>query len=192
MTEPLSKLLRKDVVWEFSSEQIKAFGTLKRMVTETPVLQFFDPKLNVRVGVDSSQSGFWAILEQEHPKNVWKPVAFASQSFSNAEKNYAPIEKECLSVVFATNRFHEYCYGRYFDVLNDHKPLQGILSKSLVNAPPRIQRFLLRLQHYEFDFHYVPGNKIFVSDCLSRAHLDESKPEIPENDHNQHLFQIFL
>ena len=34
----------------------------------------------------------------------------------------------------------EYCYGRHFDVLNDHKPLQGIFSKSL-GAPPRIQRF---------------------------------------------------
>ena len=37
LTEPLRKLLRKDVVWEFSSEQIKAFETLKEMVTETPV-----------------------------------------------------------------------------------------------------------------------------------------------------------
>ena len=99
------------------------------MVTETPVLQFFYPKLNVRVSADSSQSGLGAILEQEHPANEWKPVAFASRSLSKAEKNYAPIEKECLSVVFATNRFHEYCYGRHFDVLNDHKPLQGIFSK---------------------------------------------------------------
>ena len=77
-------------------------------------------------------------------------------------------------MVFATNRFHEYCYGRHFNVLNDHKPLQGVFLKSLINAPSRIQRFLLRLQHYDFDFHYVPGNKMVVSDCLSRAHLDES------------------
>ena len=38
LTEPLKKLLNKEVVWEFSSEQ--AFETLKKMVTETPVLQF--------------------------------------------------------------------------------------------------------------------------------------------------------
>ena len=107
LTEPLRKLLNKDAVWEFSSEQIKAFESLKKMVTETPVLQFFYPKLNVRVGADSSKSGLGAILEQEHPKNEWKPVAFASRSLSKAEKNYAPIEKECLSVVFATNRFRE-------------------------------------------------------------------------------------
>ena len=44
---------------------------------------------------------------------------------------------ECLSVVFATNQFHEYCYGRHFDVLNDRKPLQGIFSKPLINAPPK-------------------------------------------------------
>ena len=83
----------------FSSEQIKAFDTQKKMVTETPVLEFFYPKLNVRVSADFSQSGLGAILEQEHLKNEWKPVAFASRSLSTAEKNYAPIEKECSSVV---------------------------------------------------------------------------------------------
>ena len=57
------------------------------MVTETPVLQFFDPKLNDRIGADSSQTGLGAILEQKHSKNVWKPVAFASQSLSKAERN---------------------------------------------------------------------------------------------------------
>ena len=109
LTGPLRKLLNKDVVWEFSSEQIKAFDTLKKMVAETPVLQIFDPKFNVRVSTDSSESGLGAMLEQEHPKNVWKPVAFASRSLPKAEKNYAPTEKECLSVVFATSRFHV-CY----------------------------------------------------------------------------------
>ena len=31
-----------------------------------------------------------------------------------------------------------------------------------------------------------------VSDCLSRAHLDESKPEIPENELNQHVHSLIL
>ena len=183
MTEPLRKLLNKDVVWESSSKQIKAFETPKKMVTETPVLQFFDPKLNVRVSADSPQSGLGAILEQEHPKNEWKPVAFASRSLSQGEKNYARIEKECLSVVFATNRFHEYCYGCHFDVLNDHKPLQGIFSS-------------LSLMHLQGYRGFYSGCSIMTLiftmflDCLSRDHLDESKPEIPENELNQHVHSL--
>ena len=77
-------------------------------------------------------------------------------------------------MLFATNRFHEYCYGRHFDVLNGHKPLQGIFSKSLVNAPPRIHRLLLRLQRCGFDFHYVPGIKIVVFDCLGLIQMNQS------------------
>ena len=42
LTKPFRKLLNKDVAWKFSYEQIKVFDTLKKMVTETPVLQFFD------------------------------------------------------------------------------------------------------------------------------------------------------
>ena len=35
------------------------------------------------------------------------------------------------------------------------------------------------------------GNKMVVSDCLSGAHSDESKPEIPENELNvQHVHSL--
>jgi len=69
--------------------------------------------------------------------------------------------------MFACERFHEYVYGQKFIVENDHKPLQSIFQKSIAKSPPRIQRFRLRLQRYDFNMNYTPGKDLHVSDALS-------------------------
>ena len=183
ITAPLRKLLEKDVLWEFHPHHEKAINHLKELVTSSPVLQYFDPKLPVRISSDSSKAGLGAVLEQLHDSE-WKPVAFASRSLSQAEQNYVMIEKECLSIVFAITRFHEYCYGRSFTVLNDHKPLKAIFTKPLIKAPPRLQRLMLKLQPYDFVLQYVPGKDMTVPDALSRASLKDSESEIPLEELN--------
>ena len=182
-TVPLRNLLENDTPWHFESEQQNAFKKLKEMVTSTPVLKYFNPKDPIKVTCDSSKFGLGAVLEQKE-EGSWKPVAFASRSLSQSEQNYAQIEKEALSVLFACEKFKEYLYGQMFVVENDHQPLKAIFSKPLYKAPARIQRFLLRLQPYTFSFKFVPGKNIPVADTLSRAFLDDSNPEIPETELN--------
>ena len=65
-------------------------------------------------------------------------------------------------------------------VENDHQPLKSIFSKAINRAPPRIQRLLLRLQRYDFSMNYKPGNEIKVADAYSKAHLQDSRTEIPD------------
>ncbi len=103
------------------------------------------------------------------------------------EKNYAQIEKETLAIVFGTDTFHDYVYGKQFTVETDHKPLKPIFAKSIAKAPPRIQRFLLRLQRYSFDIEFTPGKYLYIADTLSRAYLlDIAESEIPEMEYQIH------
>ena len=177
-TAPLRTLLEKDVIWTFDEPQRKAVQKLKELVTSSPVLQYYNPNVPTRVSSDASKLGLGAVLEQQHNEE-WHPIAFASRSLSSAEQNYCPLERETLSIVFACERFTEYIYGLSFDVFNDHKLLKSIFTKPLYRAPARIQRFLLRLQQFDFKLHYKQGSKMFVSDALSRAALSDSTPEIP-------------
>ena len=131
------------------------------------------------------------MLEQLHG-TVWYPTAFASRSLTGAEQNYSQIEKETLSIVFSCEKFHEYVYGPRFVVQNDHKPLISIYQTGLSKSPPRIQRFLLRLQRYNFQLNYVPGNKLFVADILSTLPLPDSTSEIKSDEMNYFVHPVII
>ena len=187
VSAPLRELLEKNLAWSFDTPQRQAFQELKLLITNSPILKYFDPKLPIKVFSDASKSGLGATLEQKHGEN-WFPVAFASRSMNPAETNYVQIEKEILSIVFACERFNDFLYGQRFTVENDHKPLKDIFKKPVLKSPPRIQRFLLRLQKYQFSMNYTPGKDMVVADTLSRAYLTgTSAPEIDPSDMTRYV-----
>ena len=118
-----------------------------------------------------------------------KPVSYASRSLTNAQKNYAIIEKELLAVLFGCETFHQFVYRSQVTIISDHKPLESIMKKPLPNAPARLQRMLLRLQRYNINLLYKPGRYIFA-DTLSRAHLKEDGEEINEEEINAQIHMI--
>ena len=152
-------------------------------------LKFFDKNLPIKSACDASKLGLAAMLEQLHG-SVWYPTGFASRLLTAAEQNYSQIEKETLSIVFSCEKFHEYVYGLRFVVENDHKPLISIFQRALSKSPPRIQRFLLRLQRYNFQFKYVPGNQLFIADILSRLPLPDSTSEIKNDEMNYFVHSV--
>ena len=149
-TAPLRSLLEKDTIWSMQDPQIEAIAKLKKLITTSPVLKFYDPNLPTQVSCDASKTGLGAVLEQKHDDDAWYPVAYGSRSLNSSDQNYCQLERETLSIIFAAHKFHEYLNGSKFDVYNDHLPLKSISNKPLAKAPARIQRFLFRLQQYDF------------------------------------------
>lgn len=145
------------------------FEQLKEMATSAPILKNFTQGKDIKITADSSDYGLGGAIFQKHGEN-WHPVAYASRSLTKTEQLYAQIEKECLSIVFATTRFHQYVYANKFLVQNDHKPLQTTFCKELSKMPARIQRMMLKLQSYpDMTLKYKPGHKMKIADALSRA-----------------------
>jgi hypothetical protein len=99
----------------------------KEMVTIAPVLKYFDPKEPVTIQFDSSSFGLGATLLQGA-----QPVFYALQSLTKTEKNCAQIEKECLAILFACKRFHQYL--RNIELESDQKPLEDIFRKMICDA----------------------------------------------------------
>ena len=182
-THLLRELHKKDSIWDFTLTHRNQFDKLKSMVSENISLTFFDPKLPTKITCDSSKFGIGATLEQKH-ENVWHAVAFKSRSCTSAEQNYWPLERETLAIVFACSKFNEYLYGKKFMVESDHKLLKSILHTPIHKTPPRIQRFIMFLQKYDFVVNYVPGKDLVCSDTLSRAPLKEQAPETSETEVN--------
>ena len=166
ITTPLRSLLKKESHWTWEYEHAKAFNTIKHILTNQPILSFFDIQKDVTLQVDASSHGLGACLLQDTA-----PVSFASRSLTDSEKNYAQIEKELLAIVYGCEKFNQYIYGRNVVIESDHKPLENIMRKPLAETPPRMQRLLIRLQKYRTNVVYVPGKKLIIADTLSRSHL---------------------
>lgn len=164
--EPIRRLTRKDTQWQWSEEQDNAFQKIQHMVTQAPVLSYYDPCNELTIQCDASQSGLGAALLQNG-----RPIEYASRALTETEKRYAQIEKEMLAIVFSLERFNQYTFGRHVNVESDHKPLEVILQKPLSRAPRRLQSMMMRLQKYDFTVHYERGKNMHLADTLSRAFL---------------------
>ena len=163
VAQPLRDLTRANAQFIWSRQHNKAFEDMKKLVVQHPVLKYYDVSEEVTLQREASERGLGATLMQNG-----QPVAFASRTLSTTEQRYAQIEKECLAIVFGCEKFSQYISRREkVTVESDHKPLQSIFKKSLLHAPMRLQRMMLRLQRYNLDVVYKPGSQMFVADHLS-------------------------
>ena len=174
VSAPLRELTTDQSKFTWAKQHDEAFATIQQLVIQHPVLKFYNIEEEVTLQTDASKKGLGAVLLQGG-----QPVAFASRTLSQTEQRYAVIEKECLAIVFACERFNQYLAHREnISVETDHKPLESIFKKSLLSAPCRLQRMLLRVKRYNLSVNYKPGSQIFLADHLSRAAQHETpKPE---------------
>ena len=100
ITAPMRELLKKNVDWQWTKSHDAALQQLKKAMVESPTLTFYDVTQPVTIQCDASQAGLGAFLLQQG-----KPVAYASRSMRNAEKNYAQIEKACYRLLLLCVNF---------------------------------------------------------------------------------------
>ena len=166
---PLNNLLRKNVQWKWTEEEQKSFDAAKALVSNRQYLAHYDVSKPLKVYCDASPKGVGACLTHVMPNGVEQPVAYASRSLREAEQNYAQIECEALSIVFAVKRFHQYLYGQKFTLVTDHQPLCKIFGEKEgvpALAAARMQRWALLFAAYQFSIQHIPGKLNVCADCL--------------------------
>ena len=133
-TALLRNLLEKDILWSWSDKHEECFCMLKKLVTESPVLNYYDPSKEMKVSVDASKYGLRPVLLQKY-KEDWAPVAYGNRSLTHSEMNYAQIETETLAIFFGCNKFNQHLYGVKFTVESDHQPLESIFKRPISKVP---------------------------------------------------------
>ena len=107
---PITRLLAKDVPFEFDDECLESFNILKEALTSTPIIQPPDWSLRFEILCDASDYAVGAVLGQTKDK-IHHAIAYASKIIIEAQLNYATTEKELLVVVFAIDKFRSYLVG---------------------------------------------------------------------------------
>lgn len=165
ISQPLTKLLRKEENFLWTSQQQESFETLKNILTNPPLLQYPDFSKEFVITTDASNYAIGAILSQGKIGEDL-PIAYASRTLNRAEINYSTTEKELLAIVWSVRHFRPYLYGTHFKIVSDHKPLTWLFS--IKDPGSRLIRWRLKLEEYSYEVIYKAGKKNTNADCLSR------------------------
>jgi hypothetical protein len=108
------------------------------------------------------------LLQKRLTAEGFRPVVFKSRSLSPPESNYSITEREALAIRWGIKKLRKYFLGaQQFKVITDHEPLQAMFNKTAGDLPPRIEKFIMDVQEYEYVVEYHPG-KTNIADYLSR------------------------
>ncbi|WVZ80247.1 LOW QUALITY PROTEIN: hypothetical protein U9M48_027739 [Paspalum notatum var. saurae] len=174
IAKPMTALTQKNAKFAWSPKCEEAFGTLKKLLTSTPVLAQSDITKPFDVYCDASDSGLGCVLMQEG-----RVIAYASCQLRKHEVNYPTHDLELLAVVYALKKWRHYLLGNTCHIYTDHKSLKYIFTQPELNM--RQRRWLELIKDYDLEVHYHPGKANVVADALSRkAHCNfiEARPTV--------------
>ena len=87
--EPLYRLKRKEVHWQWGKEEQEAFDISKKMIADGKLLVHYDAKKPLVMSCDASPYGISAVLAHKMSNGDERPIAFVSRTLNKAERNYA-------------------------------------------------------------------------------------------------------
>ncbi|GFU19730.1 retrovirus-related Pol polyprotein from transposon 297 [Trichonephila clavipes] len=160
LTDALKGRAKKgEITWTTECENV--FRELKGKLIDKSVLYAPNFEREFIVQTDASNAGMGAVLTQLTEQGEEHPILYLSKKFSEVEKRYCTTEKECASIVFAIKRLHYYLDGNSFLVMNRN-----------VSSNPRLMRWALALQPYNFRIVHRSGKSHKNADSLSRSVID--------------------
>lgn len=117
VASPLHSLTKANQAFVWTNEHEDTFLLLKRKISEAPVLALPDLQKPFEIEADASGYAMGVVLMQEG-----RPVAYHSEMFQGATKNYPIYDK--LALHQAVKHWRVYLLGKETVVHTDHRPLQ--------------------------------------------------------------------
>ena len=194
LVRPLTSLLRKDVVWQWSPAQQAAFDATKRSLREAPVLALADYSKPFHVVCNASDFAIGCALMQHDDEGHERVVSYQSRQLKPAERNYPVHDKELLAMKYALVKLRVYLLGESkFVIYTDHASLRTATKSPHLSQ--RMARWLSFFAEYNFVVLYKPGSTNILADALSRRpDFDPKNPSFNDSEdlsclgcHSEHL-----
>ena len=183
LTEPLTKLTRKDVPFVWTDDCEIAFETLKAKVTSAPILALPDMDKTFFLLSDYSCRGLGWVLAQKGDDNRLHPILYGGQGLTKGQRSMSAYRGELLALETAMKNTKSYLLGgrNGFVVLTDHRSLCYFLQSKEPNA--YTVRTLERLAEFgDFKIKHVKGKHNTLADAISRIDWDETGDELRWSD----------
>ncbi|XP_060872333.1 uncharacterized protein LOC132946369 [Metopolophium dirhodum] len=166
ITAPLTSLLAKGTKWRWSEIEQEAFRKFKESLVSAPRLcpPLLGKPFNLQT--DASEVEVGAVLFQRGESGDRKIISHASKKLNPAQGRYSAVERECLAIVWAVNRFRPYLESGKFMLFTDNAALRWLQQARCTNS--KLTRWALQLGAFDFEIRHVPGVENEAADALSR------------------------
>ena len=163
---PLSRLTSKQVPWQWTDKEQKAFDNMKKIIGKEVLLSYPNFNQPFEIHTDASHTQLGSVISQNN-----KPIAFYSRKLSETQQRYTTTERELLSIVETLKEFRNILLGQEIIIYTDHKNL----TYKEFNTE-RVMRWRLLIEEYGPEIKYIKGENNIVADALSRLDIDETNP----------------
>nr|GEV70627.1 reverse transcriptase domain-containing protein [Tanacetum cinerariifolium] len=149
----------------FSKECVEAFQTLKRKLTEAPILIAPDQDMPFELMCNASDFAIGVVLGKRQDKH-FRPINYASKTMTEAKSNYTTTENGMLAVVYAFEKFRSNLIMNKSIVYTDHSALKYLFSKKDLKA--RLLQWVILLHEFTFKVIDTKGAENLAANHLSR------------------------
>ena len=197
IAKPLTELLCKGVVWDWSAARSEAWETIKaELCRPGNALKRADPNLPYHLHTDWSKQGISAVLGQIPEGGAEALVACLSRSCNKHEANYGSSKGEMLAAVWAIRSFRHFLHGAAhpFTLYTDHHSLLWLTTSA--NLEGQFMRWACLIGDFDFRIVHKPGVDHLVADgpsrhpCLSTVDRTGSREEDPDPPRNKAAFTL--
>jgi len=125
---PLNAIVKKDVVFKWVQEQVKAFENLKDKLTKAPILVLPNIIKTFEIEFNASNIGIGVVLLQEG-----HPIAYFIEKIKGSHLNYSTYDNELYALVRALQNWQHYLFPKEFVIHSDHESLKYLKGQSKLN-----------------------------------------------------------
>ena len=132
--QPFSRLMKKDVHFEWDEACSNAFARIKRYLFNPPVLAAPIPGKPLVLYIAAQEKSLGALMVQENEKRKEKALYYLSLTLNGVELNYSPIKKMCLALFFAIDKLEHYMQAYMVHLIAKADLIKYVLSRPVVSG----------------------------------------------------------
>ena len=155
--------------WTWNPEQQTCFELFKSILADLQPLYLPTGSNNrLEVHTDASDHGWFAVLFEDTgkgpPHERLKVIAYAGGVFRKGQLSWSTLQKEMFAVYNAHLKFDPFIRLHEFRLCVDNKTM----TYCETSADAMVQRWYLRIQHYQSEIIHIPGICNIIPDAGSR------------------------
>ncbi|KAK9700889.1 RNase H-like domain found in reverse transcriptase [Popillia japonica] len=165
---------------------VRAYNSeeLKKEISSDKVLIPYTPELPLILATDASPTGLGAVISYVLPDKSERPIAFASRSLTDSEKNYSQIDKE--SYGFTGNISYTTTTLRQLPLTRILRPEKNLPTTSAI----RLLHYASFMVGFKYQIIYRNTKEHANADYFSRFALQHTKAETLDEEATYYLSQI--